>query len=127
MCITWIRYKKPDVSMTLNGSLAGLVAITAGCDMVTPMGAVDHRHLRRLRGCIRHRVCRSEACKVDDPVGAVGVHCINGAMGTILTGLFAYYNGTEANLSACSTAAASTSSASRFSALSQSLHGLRSP
>lgn len=39
MCITWIRYKKPDVSMTLNGSLAGLVAITAGCDMVTPMGA----------------------------------------------------------------------------------------
>ena len=39
MCITWIRYKKPDVSMTLNGSLAGLVAITAGCDMVTPMGS----------------------------------------------------------------------------------------
>ena len=39
MCITWIRYKKPDVSMTLNGSLAGLVAITAGCDMVDPFGA----------------------------------------------------------------------------------------
>ena len=95
MCITWIRYKKPDVSMTLNGSLAGLVAITAGCDMVTPMGSAI------IGICAGFAVVFGiefvdQKLKVDDPVGAVGVHCINGALGTILTGLFAYYNGTEA-------------------------------
>ena len=95
MCITWIRYKKPDVSMTLNGSLAGLVAITAGCDMVTPMGSAI------IGICAGFAVVFGiefvdQKLKVDDPVGAVGVHCINGALGTILTGFFAYYNGTEA-------------------------------
>ena len=94
MCITWIRYKKPDVSMTLNGSLAGLVAITAGCDMVTPLGSAI------IGICAGFAVVFGiefvdQKLKVDDPVGAVGVHCINGALGTILTGLFAYYNGTE--------------------------------
>ena len=94
MCITWIRYKKPDVSMTLNGSLAGLVAITAGCDVVTPFGSVI------IGICAGFAVVFGiefvdQKLKVDDPVGAVGVHCINGALGTILTGLFAYYNGTE--------------------------------
>ena len=94
MCITWIRYKKPDVSMTLNGSLAGLVAITAGCDVVTPVGSVI------IGICAGFAVVFGiefvdQKLKVDDPVGAVGVHCINGALGTILTGLFAYYNGTE--------------------------------
>ncbi|RHP17513.1 ammonium transporter [Butyricicoccus sp. TM10-16AC] len=94
MCITWIRYKKPDVSMTLNGSLAGLVAITAGCDVVTPFGSVI------IGICAGFSVVFGiefvdQKLKVDDPVGAVGVHCINGALGTILTGLFAYYNGTE--------------------------------
>ena len=94
MCITWIRYKKPDVSMTLDGSLAGLVAITAGCDMVTPFGSVI------IGICAGFAVVFGiefvdQKLKVDDPVGAVGVHCINGALGTILTGLFAYYNGTE--------------------------------
>ena len=94
MCITWIRYKKPDVSMTLNGSLAGLVAITAGCDMVTPMGSAI------IGICAGFAVVFGiefvdQKLKVDDPVGAVGVHCINGALGTILTGFFAYYNGTE--------------------------------
>ena len=94
ICITWIRYKKPDVSMTLNGSLAGLVAITAGCDMVTPFGSVI------IGICAGFAVVFGiefvdQKLKVDDPVGAVGVHCINGALGTILTGLFAYYNGTE--------------------------------
>ena len=94
MCITWVRYKKPDVSMTLNGSLAGLVAITAGCDMVTPMGAA-------LIGIIAGFVVVfgiefiDQVVKVDDPVGAVGVHGLCGATGTILTGLFAYYNGNE--------------------------------
>jgi len=90
MCITWIRYKKPDVSMTLNGSLAGLVAITAGCDVVTPMGAAI------IGICAGFAVVFGiefvdQKLKVDDPVGAVGVHCVNGAFGTILTGLFAHY------------------------------------
>ncbi len=94
MCITWIRYKKPDVSMTLNGSLAGLVAITAGCDVVTPMGAA-------LIGIIAGFVVVfgiefiDKVVKVDDPVGAVGVHGLCGASGTILTGIFAYYTGNE--------------------------------
>ena len=90
MCITWVRYKKPDVSMTLNGSLAGLVAITAGCDVVTPVGAA-------LIGIIAGFVVVfgiefvDQKLKVDDPVGAVGVHGLCGATGTLLTGLFAYY------------------------------------
>ena len=94
MCITWVRYKKPDVSMTLNGSLAGLVAITAGCDVVTPMGSAI------IGICAGFAVVFGiefidQKLKVDDPVGAVGVHCINGALGTLLVGLFAYYDGTE--------------------------------
>ncbi len=51
MLITWVRYKKPDISMTLNGSLAGLVAITAGCDAVTPVGAFLSGSLRPLWWC----------------------------------------------------------------------------
>jgi len=90
MCITWIRYKKPDVSMTLNGSLAGLVAITAGCDMVTPAGSAI------IGICAGFAVVFGiefvdQKLRVDDPVGAVGVHCVNGAMGTLLTGLFAHW------------------------------------
>lgn len=91
LIITWVRYKKPDVSMTLNGSLAGLVAITAGCDTVTPVGAA-------LIGVIAGFVVVfgiefvDQKLKVDDPVGAVGVHGICGCLGTILTGLFAYYD-----------------------------------
>ena len=91
LIITWVRYKKPDVSMTLNGSLAGLVAITAGCDTVTPTGAA-------LIGIIAGFAVVfgiefvDQKLKVDDPVGAVGVHGICGALGTILTGLFAYYD-----------------------------------
>lgn len=92
MCITWIRYKKPDVSMTLNGSLAGLVAITAGCDLVTPFGAA-------VIGIIAGFVVVfgiefiDKVLKVDDPVGAVGVHGLCGATGTILVGLFAQEDG----------------------------------
>ena len=88
MIVTWIRYKKPDVSMTLNGSLAGLVAITAGCDCVRPWAAAV------IGICSGFVVVFGvefvdKILKVDDPVGAVGVHCINGALGTILTGVFA--------------------------------------
>lgn len=88
MLITWVRYKKPDVSMTLNGSLAGLVAITAGCDLVTPFGAA-------IIGIIAGFVVVfgiefvDKVLKVDDPVGAVGVHGLCGAVGTICVGLFA--------------------------------------
>ena len=88
MIFTWLRYGKPDVSMTFNAALAGLVGITAGCDAVDPFGAA-----------IIGLVCGivvvlsveffDKVAKIDDPVGAVSVHCVCGALGTILTGLFA--------------------------------------
>lgn len=92
MLITWIRYKKPDVSMTLNGVLAGLVAITAGCDVVSPVGAA-------IIGIVAAFVVVfgiefiDKVLKIDDPVGAIGVHGLCGAAGTILTGLFALDGG----------------------------------
>lgn len=101
MIITWIRYKKPDVSMTLNGSLAGLVAITAGCDAVDPVGAF-------FIGLIAAFVVVfgiefiDKVLKIDDPVGAIGVHGLCGATGTLLTGLFTvnltYEDGTPLGL-----------------------------
>ena len=94
MCITWIRYKKPDVSMTLNGTLAGLVAITAGCDMVTPAGAAAIGVIAGFVVVFGIEFI-DQVLKVDDPVGAVGVHGLCGASGTILTGLFAYYTGND--------------------------------
>ncbi|MGM9616157.1 ammonium transporter [Butyricicoccus sp.] len=92
MCVTWIRYGKPDVSMTLNGSLAGLVAITAGCDLVTPVGAAI------IGICAGFAVIFGiefveKVLKIDDPVGAFGVHGVNGALGTLLTGLLAKEDG----------------------------------
>jgi len=92
MFITWIRYKKPDVSMTLNGALAGLVAITAGCDAVSPFGAF-------CIGIVAAFVIVfgiefvDKVLKVDDPVGAIGVHGLAGATGTILTGIFSLEEG----------------------------------
>ena len=94
MCITWVRYGKPDVSMTLNGSLAGLVAITAGCDMVTPAGAAAIGVIAGFVVVFGIEFI-DKVVKVDDPVGAVGVHGLCGATGTILTGVFAYYTGNE--------------------------------
>ena len=94
MCITWIRYGKPDVSMTLNGSLAGLVAITAGCDMVTPAGAAAIGIIAGFVVVFGIEFI-DKVVKVDDPVGAVGVHGLCGATGTIFTGIFAYYTGNE--------------------------------
>ncbi len=91
MLFTWIKYKKPDVSMTLNGSLAGLVAITAGCDMVTPAGAAIIGAIAGLLIVVGVEFV-DKVLKIDDPVGAIGVHFVNGAAGTILTGLFAYYS-----------------------------------
>lgn len=92
MLFTWVRYKKPDVSMTLNGALAGLVAITAGCDIVTPAGAAV---IGFTAGLVVVLVIEfiDNKCKIDDPVGAIGVHGACGALGTIMTGLFATEGG----------------------------------
>ena len=92
MIITWIRYKKPDVSLTLNGALAGLVAITAGCAAVSPVGAVM---IGTIAGFIVVFGIEfiDKVLKIDDPVGAVGVHGLCGAGGTILVGLFAVDGG----------------------------------
>ena len=97
MIFTWIRYKKPDVSMSLNGSLAGLVAITAGCDAVTPVGAAVIGIVAGFAVVLIVEFV-DKVLKVDDPVGAVAVHGGCGALGTILTGLFADGSTTEAGL-----------------------------
>ena len=88
MIFTWVKYGKPDVSMCLNASLAGLVAITAGCDVTDCLGT-----------CIIGAVSGvlvvfgvwllDYKLHIDDPVGAVAVHCMNGIWGTIAVGLFA--------------------------------------
>lgn len=88
MIITWIRYKKPDVSMTLNGSLAGLVAVTAGCDAVNPWAAAVIGIFSAFAVVFGIEFVE-KVLKIDDPVGAVGVHFCNGFLGTILTGVFA--------------------------------------
>ena len=92
MVYTWIRYKKPDVGMTLNAALAGLVAITAGCDMVTPAGAAIIGICAGLILPISINFFDS-VVKIDDPVGAISVHGVCGAMGTLLTGLFSTSEG----------------------------------
>lgn len=92
MLITWIRYKKPDVSMTLNGSLAGLVAITAGCDMVSITGAACIGMIASFVVVFGIEFV-DKKLKIDDPVGAIGVHGFCGAIGTLLTGLFAVNGG----------------------------------
>lgn len=90
LAITWIRYKKPDISMTLNGSLAGLVAVTAGCDTVTPMGAAAIGIIAGFVVVFGIEFI-DQNLKIDDPVGAVGVHGMCGAVGTLLVGVFGYY------------------------------------
>ncbi len=88
MIITWIKYGKPDVSMTLNGALGGLVAITAGCASVSMWGAVAIGGIAGLVIVFGIELI-DRVLKVDDPVGAAGVHGLCGAVGTILVGLFA--------------------------------------
>ena len=88
MLITWIKNGKPDVSMTLNGSLAGLVAITAGCACVDALGSAI---IGLVAGIVVVFVVWfvDNKLKVDDPVGAVAVHGACGIVGTLLVGLFA--------------------------------------
>jgi len=88
MIFTWIKYGKPDVSMCLNASLAGLVAITAPCDVADALGASIIGIVAGLLvvfgvWLLDHKL------HIDDPVGAVAVHCLNGIWGTIAVGLFA--------------------------------------
>ncbi len=89
---SWVRYGKPDVSLTFNGALAGLVAITAGCDVVNPYGAAIIGAIAGVL-CIFSVEFFDKIAKIDDPVGAVSVHCANGAWGTIATGLFSTSEG----------------------------------
>jgi Amt family ammonium transporter len=88
MFFTWIRYKKPDASMTLNGALAGLVGITAGCALVSPVSAMIIGVLCGIIVSISVDVL-DKKFKVDDPVGAISVHGVCGFFGTLFVGLFA--------------------------------------
>lgn len=87
MILTWVRYGKPDVSMTFNASLAGLVAITAGCDTVTPVGAF---FIGLVSGVLVVFSVEffDKIARIDDPVGAISVHMVNGIWGTVAVGLF---------------------------------------
>ena len=88
MIFTWIKYGKPDVSMCLNASLAGLVAITAPCDVTDCLGAIIIGFVSGLLVCFGVWLLDYKL-HVDDPVGAVAVHMMNGIWGTIAVGLFA--------------------------------------
>ena len=88
MIFTWIKYGKPDVSMCLNASLAGLVAITAPCDVTDALGAAIIGAVAGLLVVFGVWLLDYKL-HVDDPVGAVAVHCMNGIWGTIAVGLFA--------------------------------------
>lgn len=87
MFLAWIKYKRPVFSLTLNGALAGLVAITAGCNVVTPAGAVI---IGLIAGIVLvySVVFFDQIMKIDDPVGAISVHGVCGALGTLLVGVF---------------------------------------
>ena len=88
MVFTWIKNGKPDVSMCLNASLAGLVAVTAGCDALDALGASIVGIVAGIVVVIVVEVLDLKL-HIDDPVGAVGVHCANGIWGTIAVGLLA--------------------------------------
>jgi Amt family ammonium transporter len=88
MFLTWIKYGKPSLSLMLNGVLAGLVGITAGCDMVSPWGAVTIGFVCGIVlvfaiEFIDHKL------HIDDPVGASSVHGVCGILGTVMTGMLA--------------------------------------
>ncbi len=85
---TWIRYGKPDVSLTLNGTLAGLVGITAGCAVSTMEGAVIIGIIATIAMLIAIETF-DKKLRIDDPVGAISVHGVAGSTGSILVGLFA--------------------------------------
>jgi Amt family ammonium transporter len=91
ICYTFLRYKKVDITMVINGVLAGLVAITAGCNVVSPNSALI---IGLVAGTlVDMAVVIIDNFKIDDPVGAIAVHGINGFFGTIAVGLFSEKNG----------------------------------
>jgi Amt family ammonium transporter len=86
--VAWFMLGKPDFTMTVNGALAGLVAITAPCNFVTPVGSVI---IGLIGGAIAvPAVLFFDKMKIDDPVGALSVHLVNGIFGTLSVGLFAF-------------------------------------
>lgn len=92
LVLTWILYGKPSLSLVCNGVLAGLVGITAGCDMVSIGGAAI---IGVVCSCAMVAMVSilDHGCKIDDPVGAVSVHGVGGLLGTLMTGLFAQDGG----------------------------------
>ena len=92
MIYTWLRHGKPDVGMTLNAALAGLVAVTAGCDVVSPAGAAVIGIVAGLLLPVSVGFF-DNVLKIDDPVGAISVHGVCGAAGTLLTGLLSTSDG----------------------------------
>jgi len=88
LIFTWVKNGKPDVSMCLNASLAGLVAVTAGCDAFDAVGASVVGLVAGILVVVIVEVLDLKL-HIDDPVGAVGVHCANGIWGTIAVGLLA--------------------------------------
>ncbi len=92
LATSWIKYKRPALSLALNGALAGLVAITAGCDVVSPGGAVIIGLIAGIILVFSVEIL-DQVFKVDDPVGAISVHGVGGAFGTIAVGLFATEGG----------------------------------
>ena len=92
MFATWVKYGKPSFSLMLNGVLAGLVGITAGCDLVSPLGSII---IGAVCGCVLPFAIEfiDKKLHVDDPVGASSVHGVCGILGTLLTGLFAVDQG----------------------------------
>ena len=92
MMYVWLKYKKPTLSMTLNGALAGLVAITAGCDAVSPGGALIIGVLAGILVVLSVEFF-DKVVKIDDPVGAISVHGICGAFGTLMVGFFSTSQG----------------------------------
>ncbi len=98
MAFTWIKNGKPDVSMSLNGALAGLVAITAGCFTVDVIGAAIIGIVSGIIVVIAVEFI-DQKLKIDDPVGAVAVHGCNGIWGTLAVGLFSIYDDTDAGYS----------------------------
>ncbi len=90
--LSWFKYKRPALSLALNGALAGLVAITAGCDIVSPGGAVIIGLIAGILLVYSVEIF-DQVLKIDDPVGAISVHGVGGAFGTIAVGLFATEGG----------------------------------
>jgi Amt family ammonium transporter len=92
MTFIWLKHKKPTLSMTLNGALAGLVAVTAGCDVVSPTGALIIGIMAGILVVLSVSFF-DNVVKIDDPVGAISVHGACGMFGTLMVGFFSTSQG----------------------------------